>query len=337
MFKKLIWIMLLVLAGFGLISGEANAQVKRGRKAQTDEYYRTVQFEGSIAAVDPGDGMFDLILDESSNDLTAIFVNENTKFKGILTGLEDLNADMNLSIWAVSGSDGLWYAVSIIAESPKIVFENENSTSTSTSSSSLSVEPKHTDGEHGSGEYENNTSPKPNSGNTNNGDDGDYFSEIYTGKPKLNSVGRVTAVGSETLTIQTNDGTPRTFSVDDKTLWNSYWSEQDSLSEIGLNYKVSVIYIEGDTYLGLQRAYRLAILNGGTAFNPHQQGWVQSVSPNEMTIKTNQGAVYSFEIESYTNVKGVGSYSEIAPGMRVFVYYKDMGTELCAVGIQVWP
>jgi len=314
----------------------------------------TVQFSGVVSAVDRNDALFDVLVGQGQ-DLKAFQVDQETLFKGGLSQFGDLAANQQVTILAAPDPNGGLRAISIKSAVPQDAVDSQNdttaasassgttstttttttTTTASSSSTTQNIEPKHTEGGHTSGEYSGEEGGNTNPNNT--GDDGDYYAEIYNGNPKLNAVGRVTAVGPDSLTIQTSDGTPKTFSVDEKTLWNSYWAEQDSLAEVHVNYKVSVIYIEGDTYNGLQRAYRLAILNGGTAFNPHQQGWVQSVSADEMTIETNQGAVYTFEIESYTSVKGVSSVSDIAPGMKVFVYYKDMGTELCAVGIQVWP
>lgn len=161
--------------------------------------------------------------------------------------------------------------------------------------------------------------------------------EYYIGKNKLNVGGRVTTVGADTLTIQTKDGTPMTFGIGESTIISSYSGSHDSLDDIKVNFTVAVIYYEGDMLNGHRLAYRVVVSNEGIGFNPYQQGWVDSVSAGQFTITTNQGVSYTFMVNGSTQVKGVGSYAEIAAGMRAFVYFQDNGGTLVAKGIQVWP
>lgn len=157
------------------------------------------------------------------------------------------------------------------------------------------------------------------------------------GLQKYNVGGRVTSVGADSLTIQTQGGTPMTFAITEATMFNSYIGGHDGLEDIEVNFTVAVIYYEGQVVGSYPEAYRVVVSNEGVAFNPYQQGWVDSVGASSFTITTNWGATYTFTVNASTQVQGVGSFSEITVGMRAFVYYKDMGGSLLAKGIRVWP
>jgi hypothetical protein len=154
---------------------------------------------------------------------------------------------------------------------------------------------------------------------------------------KVNVGGRVTNVGADTLTIQTQGGTPITFAITAETIISSYIGGHDSLDDIQVNFTVAVIYFEDAMLNGLRVASRVVVANEGIAFNANAQGWVDSASASQLTMTTNQGTTYTFTVDGSTQVRGVGSASEIGPGMRVFVYYQDTGSGLLAKGIQVWP
>jgi len=260
--------------------------------------FKAFRFEGTVAAVDLQDGLFDLLVDA---DMKGFFVDHRTRFLGDLTSLEDLTEEMLLSVLAFEEDDGTWRALSIL-----------NDTSMDDSEEEIE-EP--TDGE------SNGEEPKP---------------ENPFGK-KIDVGGRVTAIGADSLTIQTKGGTPMTFAVGPDTIFNSQVGSHSGLGDLQVNFLVVVVYYEDAMLNGLREAYRVVVANEGIGFNLNKQGWVDSVSADQFTMTTNQGDSYTFMVNGSTGVKGVGSFSEIAAGMRVFVYYADNGGSLVAKGIQVWP
>ena len=265
------------------------------------EAEQSTQFEGTIAALDSDDKMFDLSIEGSG--VTAFYVSPQTSFEGDLSSFGDLSADMQVSVSAVQNADGKWQVVSLAYEG--------------------AVEDQAPNGDEQVPEPEPNGDGEPKQDHLN----------MY----KMNVGGRVTSVGADTLTIQTKDNQPMTFAIGESTLFNSHIGSHDSLDDIKVNFTVAVIYFEGEMLNGHRLAYRVVVANEGIAFNPYQQGWVDSVGADQFTITTNQGATYTFMVDASTQVKGVGSFAEMAAGMRAFVYYQDMGGTLLAKGIQVWP
>ena len=258
---------------------------------------KPTEFEGSVSAVDLNDGLFDVSV--VGSDLSAFTVDSDTVFEGGITSIEDLTSDMQVSIVATQEDSGSWRVISIINHTPVAMISGGETS------------PQSSDGSHDGSEY--------------------------TTAPKINVGGRVTAVGADTLTIQTQGGTPMTFAIGESTIFSSYLGTHDSLEDIKVNFTVSVIYYEDEYLNGLRLAYRVVVSNEGIAFNAHQQGWVTEVGASAFTITTNWGTVYTFSVDGSTQVKGVGSFAEITTGMRAFVYYQDLGGSLLAKGIQVWP
>jgi hypothetical protein len=258
------------------------------------------QFEGTVAAVDLNDGLFDLSFDGSG--VSAFHVNSETAFQGV-SDFRGLSANMQVSISAFQKADGSWQVVSIQKHGQ--------------------AEGNPDNGDHG----DNGDPPPPN---------GDPIPE-HPNANKVDVGGRVTSVGADTLTIQTQGGTPMTFAIGPETMINSHIGSHDSLDDIKVNFTVAVIYFDGDMLNGHRLAYRVVVANEGIAFNANQQGWVDSVGADQFTITTNFGASYTFMVDATTQVKGVGSFAELAAGMRAFVYYQDNGGTLLAKGIQVWP
>jgi hypothetical protein len=280
----------------------ASAQTGFVEDAFAVEAAKPIQFEGSVSAVDRNDSLFDLAL--VGSDLTAFLVDDRTEYLGSLGSFQDLSANMSVTLTAVQDAEGRWHVISILSETPV------NQTGS---------------GGHGGG----------NGGDHGESDSGPHDGDA--GSTKLNTGGRVTNVGADTLTIQTQGGTPMTFAITETTIISSHIGSHDSLDDIQVNFTVAVIYFEDEMVNGLRAAFRVVVANEGIAFNANAQGWVDSVGASTLTMTTNQGTSYTFTIDGSTQVRGVGSFSEIAAGMRVFVYYQDTGSGMLAKGIQVWP
>lgn len=262
---------------------------------------KPIQFEGSVAAVDRNDELFDVTL--VGSDLSAFSVDSETVYQGGITSFADITSDMQVSITATQGADGSWRVLSVVNQSP-VTQNTDRQTGTS-------------------------------SGEGSHGDEGEGH-ETPTA-PKINVGGRVTSVGAASLTIQTQGGDPMTFAIGESTIISSYNGSHDSLDDIGVNFTVAVIYYEDQMQDGLRLAYRVVVSNEGIAFNAHQQGWVTAVGGSSFTITTNAGAAYTFNFNGSSQIRGVGSFAELATGMRAFVYYTDDGGTLTAKGVQVWP
>ena len=139
--------------------------------------------------------------------------------------------------------------------------------------------------------------------------------------PLAETHGTITALTSDSLTIEDRNGQAHTFTVTENTIYKDRTGEVNGLNDLETGMIVIVAHLRETE---VNEAKAVLVADKALLRLERVQGVIKSVNQNNLTLEVN-GEVMHLTIDDHTRVKGVNisSIDDLEKDMRVLVLYQE--------------